>query len=215
MAANLFAEATDWRTLTLASKPLLMLCLLAYYLFVTHGVRSRAKGLLIVAILTANAGDIFLLFAERGELFFLLGLSAFLLTHLAYGLTFLHWSRSGTVRPYALWLGLLLFWLVFNLGLRGGIPPGLQFPVGLYSLVIMVMVAMAYRFTQTVATRRRHWVWWGALFFLLSDTLIGLGKFADAREIIPHLRVWIMLTYLTGQYLLIRGAAEAILWVKK
>ena len=210
MAANLFAEATDWRDLTLLSKPLLMLCLLAYFLIVTSQARSREKLLLIIAILTAWAGDVFLLFTGRGDHFFLMGLCSFLLTHLAYALTFWRWSRGGGIRPaYPLYLGLLLFWFTFNLGLRDGIPADLQLPVGVYSLVIMIMVALAYHFAKASGTARRHWVWWGALLFLLSDTLIGVGKFGGALVEIPYLRLWIMLTYLTGQYLLIRGAAVA------
>jgi len=43
----------------------------------------------------------------------------------------------------------------------------------------------------------------GALFFVLSDSLLAINRFKMA---IPQAGTWIMLTYLIAQFLIVRGA---------
>ena len=43
-------------------------------------------------------------------------------------------------------------------------------------------------------------------FFMSSDLMLGIDKFITA---IPMADVWIMLTYVIGQYAIVKGISEA------
>ena len=67
-------------------KPLIILSLLAY--FITNSKSNPFKPLVITALIFSWAGDVLLMFEYKHSLFFILGLSAFLLAHLFYILFF-------------------------------------------------------------------------------------------------------------------------------
>ena len=212
---NLLAETLDWRMGVLFSKPTLMVWLLLYFWFESKkSSHQRARNLSLVAIISAWAGDVLLLFTEQGsggELFFLFGLSAFLITHLSYSLVFRRLSDlEKTSRPILLIILLAAFWLTFNTILRPYMPTELQIPVAVYSFVIMLMVYMAYQLNTTRKNSFTHLIWIGALLFLLSDTFIGLNKFGQEFIQIPFVRPLIMINYLTGQFLMIVNLSQEI-----
>ena len=169
---HVLAEGMNWSELMLYTKPTLMWWLLLFVWQQTSHRQCSAKWLLMAALLASNAGDIFLLFAGKGENFFILGLGSFLIAHLAYIFTFSRLSDSGFERPsWYLLIFLLLYWISFNAVMWDGMPASLKPPVVLYSLVILVMVAFARSLFRQSAAPGRQWLWWGALLFLLSDSL--------------------------------------------
>ncbi len=207
---NIIAEWFNFEQLILFSKPLLMFLLLIFFVLnISQNKKNAVIIWMIIAIITSNAGDILLLFTSRpstGELFFLAGLSSFLLTHISYAIVFDQLTQKRKYSfPLKLILPLIIFWLVFNgafsLNLSGILKPAVM----VYSFVIMVMVYFAWRLKETLKTTTANWVWWGALLFLLSDTFIGLNKFGQDLFIIPNVRVLIMATYLAGQVLIVLG----------
>ena len=62
----------------------------------------------------------------------------------------------------------------------GGLPAGLRAPVAAYVLVIALMAAQAIGRALAQRDRGATWVAVGAVFFMLSDTLLALNKFAHA-----------------------------------
>jgi|SRR5690554_2984595 len=188
------ASAEDLDTFT---KPLLMPVLLIGALFALPSWRSKTALLLAVALAFSWLGDVSLLYS--GNLGFLTGLGFFLLAHIAY-LVLL----TGTLRQrrahlgmavYAVWWVGLVLLLAPHLGV-------LLVPVAVYGLVLGAMAAWALLCNVWVAV--------GGALFLVSDSLLGLNRFLPGFQF-PEVDFAIMLTYITGQALIVWGAA---VWVR-
>ena len=146
---------------------------------------------LIGACVFSAGGDVLLASNLPGQ--FVLGLSSFLVAHLAYVgairvvATQKPWPVSKVV-GLALYGSALATLLVMH-------AENLALPVLLYAMVICTMAAFALKAAQTILIM-------GALLFVLSDSLIGINRF-----VIPF--VWadiaIMCSYYLAQYLLIRS----------
>src|SRR5690606_25038600 len=123
-------------------------------------------------------GDIFLMFTWTGGNYFLYGLAAFLVAHLMYINAFRMVERPAA--PHFLgakpWAALPL--LIYVAGLiytfyRYGNPSyfDMQYPVILYSAVILVMVLMALNRKDRVSAPSYGMVFTGALLFMFSDSV--------------------------------------------
>lgn len=209
-AVELLAEATGHHSVIYITKPLLMPVLGLWLFFSTA---RHAPGFLrrtmLAGLAFSTIGDTLLLFAggPSGALFFLLGLGAFLFAHLCYigGYHSIASYKHGYVRlkpviivPFALFLCGFLWYLA------PGMPHGMGGPVNAYALVISVMALSACNTRNKVNDRIFVSLVAGALLFMLSDSLIAVNKFKTA---IPGASLWIMSTYLAGQYLIIRGVS--------
>lgn len=173
------------------SKWLLMPALIVSVLLASPTRRSFATVALITAITLSWLGDITPLYASN--FFFVVGLSFFLLSHLAYLTTFVRGFGYGRPRPWS--LVYVLWWLGFVV-LLGPSLNSLLIPVALYGAVLGAMAAYASRGTAAVAL--------GGALFLVSDTLLGTNRF------LSDFALWesgflIMLTYLAAQGLIAWG----------
>lgn len=188
----------------MVAKAMIMLSLLGYYL---SSVPKRNDHF-VKALFFCWAGDIILLKQNEAEIYFLLGLFAFLVGHLLYTLAYrqLQWkdaSRSllGTQKLRAAFpvilagTGLLAI-LIPRLGI-------LTIPVILYALVLMAMVvSAALRYGRT--SPDSYWlVTVGASVFMISDAMLAINKFYAPFDMASPL---IMLTYILGQYMIVEGA---------
>ena len=209
-ALELIGEIGDNRSLILFTKPLLMPVLAIWLVQKTAGIRRFFRHTIQAGLLFAMLGDIFMMFSYGAydELFFILGLGAFMCTHLCYLGGFISEIKlkSGYLRRQPLWLlPFLLFIIGFLIWLWPKIPVGMQQPVTVYALVISTMaltVVNTYgKFSKEVFTSLLI----GALLFILSDCLIAAFKFGHP---FPGVHMAIMLTYLLGQWLIVRGVAE-------
>jgi uncharacterized membrane protein YhhN len=81
----------------------------------------------------------------------------------------------------------------------------LKLPVTIYVGAISLMVLSALHFGNQQPGRL--WLVLGASCFMLSDALLAINKFAAP---IPLAGFWIMLTYGTAQYGLVRGFTEKV-----
>ena len=122
-----------------------------------------------------------LLFGSLGDLFlavpfglFVYGLAAFLIGHLVYiSLWVRHWKKPLTVTSNQKIISALLFsFTAFMLGFLLPLEGGLTIPVAVYMIVITVMAV-----TATIAGFSCNWIFIGAILFVISDTLIALGRF--------------------------------------
>lgn len=206
--ANLFGEHYEVAGLALASKPLLMPLLGLWFYQVAPA--SPLKPWLMAAVAASWGGDVLLMMVEHGPgraEFFLAGLGSFLIAQVSYGVAFWKAAAKGGAlagKPWAAWPFLL--YLLAILGyLWPGLEPGLRAPVAVYALAITVMAALAYNL-KTVWAQPRFWgLMAGVAFFLLSDSLIAINKFAHP---VPASRLLIMSTYIAAQYLILRAAAR-------
>ncbi|MFC8825724.1 lysoplasmalogenase [Streptomyces sp. NPDC057137] len=183
---ELVSVALDARTGQLLAKPMLM-PLLAAYVAARGGPR-----LLVAALLLGWGGDVFLLSSADGA--FLAGMGCFAAGHVCYLVLF---GRRRTRADLAVGYGLVL---VVTLALLWpDLPAELRVPVAVYSLLL---AAMAYR-----ASGLGPLAGAGGALFLLSDTLIATGVAEWPQP--PAADLWIMLTYLAAQVLLVAGVLRA------
>lgn len=186
-------------------KPLLMIFLGTYYFFsVPTPARSN---IVMLAITFSFLGDSFLLYERHNAIYFIVGLLSFLLAHVFYIMVFRRYrnldeeSSLETVQkarmafPVILAATGLVVVLYPHLG-------DLRLPVIVYAGVLMFMVLNAlFRFQKTSASS--FWmVSAGAVLFMISDSILAVNKFLQP---VTYAGVWIMSSYLAGQFLIIKG----------
>lgn len=163
-----------------------LLALLAFRLL------SDRDGLILgVSLLFSSLGDVFLGLGE--ERWFVFGLGSFLIAHLLYIALFVrHWPK-----PVAASLGqksLAALLIAFSIAMFAWLWPGLgelKIPVAAY---LCALVGMGV--TATLAGLSARWVVIGALLFILSDSMIAVGKF---KSPIAYSNYLIWATYYVAQ----------------
>jgi uncharacterized membrane protein YhhN len=205
-AIYLFADNLGYPYLAMATKPMLLTLLLLYFVSAVSGWQSLVSKAMIAGLFFSFLGDSFLLF--DGDLFFMLGLGSFLITHLCYTRAFLHISKTKlfdlpAARKIAtcffvLLLVLLLTYLWTDLG-------GLRWPVLIYATVISTMGLSAYHLKDRVSNNAFSLIFFGALLFIFSDSMIALDKFKSAQLALPYPRLLIMVPYIVAQYFIVKG----------
>ncbi len=189
----------------LICKPAIMITLGLYYL-VTQRSRNESLSVpLIVAIIFSCAGDVLLMFQESNANYFMFGLGAFLVAHVFYIFAYKQHQGAGSADElqglrkirFALPIVLSGTGLITILYNRLG---DLKIPVVLYASILTYMVLVAlFRFGKT-NVRSFALVFGGAILFMISDSLIAINKFLEP---LPQAGFWIMLTYISAQFLLI------------
>lgn len=183
------------------TKPVLMLLLAGYFYQETQGKRSKIDIGLFVALFFAWLGDVFLMFTK--EIFFLLGLASFLVTHLCYIFIFKKdFSISNSRFFFVPFLLLAAYGFRLLTNVLPNLPDDMTIPVAIYSFTILAMVATAIGRKGNVSRESHNLVLIGAVAFMFSDSLIAMNKFVSP---IPYANIWIMLLYMTGQLLIVRG----------
>jgi uncharacterized membrane protein YhhN len=150
---------------------------------------QASQRLLSLALLLSSLGDVLL---ACGPNFFLSGLAAFLCSHLVYIVLFVRRRASVAAPRGPIWFPALL--LVFGLAFGAWLAPSLgalRVPVFCYIAAIIAMVAAASR-----ASYGSRWVLAGAVLFLISDSLLGAGRF---KTQIPLGGFLVWTTYYAGQ----------------
>jgi len=164
----LWARMQEWPRLQLLFKAL------ASSGFVIVGLSAPevpGRSLIVAGLLLGWLGDVALAF--KGERAFLVGLSAFLLGHLAYLVVAyqLPSNRGAIMGGSLLALGLVLIALRW---LWSRVPLTLRFPVLFYMLVIAAMVGAA---VGQVDIRYGGYFMGGATLFALSDLAVARERF--------------------------------------
>lgn len=184
--------------LLLVLKPLIISCLLLYYIL---NERRKISGLLVTALLFSISGDFWLMFS--GEDFFMAGLGSFLITQLLYILLFKKLGAFKKIKPtlaiiFIALLVTLLFYLWNDLG-------HLKLPVSVYACIIITMGYSASAVKNEIKKEAFNYLSIGTKLFILSDSLIALNKFKANELEIPFVHFLIMSTYILGQYLIVEG----------
>ncbi len=202
---TLISRMGDWQWLEYIVKPLLMPVLVVLYWKNIKPPLSLVNKSILAALFFSWLGDLLLMFQAQQANFFIFGLVAFLLAHLAYIVAFFNTNRprktSELMKNPWLTIPFLIYCFGFVYYLKDDLG-GLLIPVSVYAVVITTMAMMAvYRYGKVPYKSYRP-VFAGALFFVLSDSLIALNKFSFP---IYWAGVWIMATYCLAQYLIVVG----------
>ncbi|CAF3564088.1 unnamed protein product [Rotaria socialis] len=190
--------------------------LIVLFLLNAHNNLSLERRYLVIAFLFSWFGDL-LLMQNRNDLF-LFGLVSFLLAHISYIIAFMvriqygepELRRQLTVSnmiiksiPFLAYIALMLCILSPKLNTNTEETKGLLVPVVLYTFVV---VGMTY--TSYLRDRKAPGFWTvfvGAVFFVLSDSLIALNRFVMP---LPTPGLFVMFTYGLGQYLIVVGSLQ-------
>ncbi|MCR4570954.1 MAG: lysoplasmalogenase [Bacteroidales bacterium] len=183
-------------------KPFLMPSLaVAALLQLSPEVKGSRIWLLAAGLYFHTMGDIFLMFDDKDFIYFALGLGSFLIGHFFY-LTIL-FDGIGSLRGFK---------ELCCVGVPVILAPVL---VSLFKVAWPFSAAVvAYAFTLMVVTgvgcvwhfRGRQFAWrifFGGLFFIISDSLIAINAFAGLS--FPFRGAVVMATYLFAEWLLVSG----------
>jgi uncharacterized membrane protein YhhN len=208
LAAGLewLAVYKGWRRLEYFAKPGVML-----FLFAWLAVETGVRGPIIwfgAGVLLSLIGDILLLFSNERR-WFLFGLAAFLLAHIAYilGLNSPPPPFSGMTFGVALMVILSALPLVRRilLSMAQKRLRRLILPVRVYATVISLTLfsALMTLFRTDWLSMPAYLVSAGAILLVTSDILLGWNKFVAP---VRRGRLALMITYHLGQLALIAGA---------
>lgn len=182
------------------TKPLTMACILSIAFQGAVATGSRYGTLIVAGIVLSMVGDILLMLPSDK---FVEGLVAFLLAHMLYVTAFVYeigwrgsFRRAILFALYGILVGILLWTHLGELWL----------PVAIYIVVILLMGWRAWERSAATGSRGARWAFWGALLFILSDTILALNKF---RQPFLLARALNLSTYFLAQWLI---ANSAVLW---
>ncbi len=161
-------------------------------------VLKTLDGLILsLALVFSSIGDVML--GLRREDFFIFGLLSFLVAHLFYIWLFTH-NFPHPFRTNREQKILIVCILIFSAAMTTWLWSGfgaMKIPALIYLCAITLMCI-----TATLMGLRKHAVVIGAIFFLLSDSLIAANKF---KTTIPLSDYAIWFTYYVGQCLIALG----------
>ena len=159
------------------------------------------KKLLLSSLLFSWIGDVVLLFANQGAIYFIVGLVAFLVAHLLYIFLFIKLQKIKSTKyfPYTFFV---VAYLLILLSFLWNDLNDLKIPVVIYAVVLSTMLLLAIKGIFIWQSPLGKIILFGAVFFVVSDSLLAINKF---HHPIPYASFLIMSTYLLAQFLIVYG----------
>lgn len=165
----------------------------------------KTKKWLLSALLFSWIGDCILMFADKGELYFIFGLVAFLIAHIVLIVLFTKQkSEHKSFKKSFFWVGFACATLYLATMLSLLLPSlgDLRFPVTAYALTITIMLKTALKGTFDWNGNAKYMVLIGAVFFVASDSILAINKFYSPIDSASYS---IMITYLIAQFCITDG----------
>ncbi len=201
-AINWIAAYKQQMKLYYITKPMVLIAMMVF--FALNGGFAEKRIAFFVGLALSLLGDIFLI--SRRTRFFVSGMVAFALAHMAYIYGFLQWPVpvwSYGIAVLALVICVLAFSLYMDLKCKeSSLRCVLKRLFKVYSFLVSAMAVIAW-----LGFFREDWqllptllAGIGASLFVLSDLMIALGKL---EKQIPHQRFWVIVTYHVAQMLIL------------
>ncbi len=198
----LIFTAFELEDITRFLKPFLLpLLLVGVYI----SEKFKTKSILLTALTFSWIGDIVLLFANMGEFYFIIGLVAFLISHVFYIVLFKKQTISKSISnkiSFGAGMGIILLYFFGMINILGPKLGPLTVPVVIYAVVISSMLYFALKGSYQWNTIPYQSVLTGAVLFITSDSILAFNKFYQP---VPHASFLIMITYLAAQYGIVWG----------
>ncbi len=191
------SSLSDFRFVT---KPAILLVLIIFFLRQSKHLNTSTKRITLFALVFSLLGDVLLMFVDKSSNFFMSGLIAFLIAHIMYVSVFLK-KQNSSKNVYFFIASLLLYAFGMFYFLKDGLH-SMLIPVVIYMFVILLMATTAFLRKDMVNNLSYNLVFVGAIFFMISDSLLALNKF---YEPVLYPNITIMLTYAIAQYLIVLG----------
>lgn len=206
-STQLYAEYINRNSLRVITKPLIVIILLAWIFLATKLSTPFYKSV-FTGLTFAWIGDVLLMMQQGNSSFFIFGLIAFLLCHIfyirAFALDFK--SKPAQKNPFLIWA--IIVFTAFCAGLFIYLKPHLgnmQIPVLIYVIIISIMAMMAVSRFGRVNLFSFEIIFYGAVLFLFSDSMLAYNKFVEP---LPNAGLVIMASYMLAQYLIVLGTIE-------
>ena len=187
-------------------KALIIPILFLFYLGFIKGQMNGFHRLILSALVFSWLGDVTLQLQNKNDIFFMVGLSCFLIAQVMYLIAFfstkgenvLFFKKVYLIFPVIIY-GVIIIYVLYD-GLID-----MKLPVIIYTVVILTMLTAALNREKKVIRQSYILVLLGAIFFVLSDSMIAISKFGY-----PFIlsRVAIMTTYIVAQYLIVLGCLK-------
>jgi len=207
LSADIGFVISDQNTLGVFSKPLIVVALLIYFISKTATARTKLKFHIIAALVFSLFGDILLLFEANDPLFFIFGLVAFLLAHVFYIIAFNYLRIKENIRFKVLFfIPVLLYYLLLIAILYRHLNE-MKIPVMIYGFAISLMLVMAAHLSGIKNTFLGKVVFFGALLFIISDSILAFNKFYKPWD---QASIMIMLSYGLAQLFISYGMSGII-----
>jgi uncharacterized membrane protein YhhN len=199
LLADIGCLISGWHHARFVTKSLLMPALLLFFLVNAPRPLSLLQYLLIAALGFSWLGDLLLLWEASDPIFFITGLSAFLLAHIFYCICFEKMRRSAG--SFVGWVGIpLLIYFAALILLLTSYLEAMAWPVRIYGICITLMGFLAWQLKLAWKSREGNLLLWGAFLFILSDSLLAINKFYQSFALAGSL---VMLTYGLAQLLIV------------
>jgi uncharacterized membrane protein YhhN len=185
----------EFAEVRMITKPLLLILLMG------HIAMENPKPALFFTAVFALLGDVFLMLPGDSPLYFQLGLGSFLIMQLSYiRLFFRQASEHAWIPVHALkpLVGILIYVFSFLAFLNPYLSEAMKIPVILYAFALGSMLYFAIRL-------QHQKIFWGAFFFVVSDSVLAFGKFYYS---FPGISFVVMSTYIVAQLLLISALCK-------
>ncbi len=186
-------------------KPSITISLMIFFVYNSE-LRGRFAKLILMGLLFGLFGDVFLMLVNQYPSFFLYGLISFLIGHAFYIAAFyIDYKWKTNIEKKANWLAFIFFSfyaIVFYSYIRPYLGE-MKIPVMAYTFVITLMAIMAVNRKGRVSNASFKLVFYGALLFLISDTLLAFKTFVLPFK---YSGMLIMFTYMLSQYLIVMGS---------
>ena len=184
------------------TKPMIVTSLIFYFFLRTSGTGNFLRYVVLAALVFSLGGDVLLMFEGSGSLFFLLGLSSFLIAHVFYIVAFNYLRKQYNI-PFhpVLLLPVIVYYTSLIVILYGDLNE-MRIPVMIYGLVISTMMVLALHLKISRVLMM------GALLFVISDSVLAFNRFYNPWD---GAGVLIMLTYGMAQLFLIYSLTRCLL----
>ena len=209
LALHLLAIYMNMPLIRVISKCALLPLLLLYLMVAGSGHHQPVfKKLAMLALFFSWLGDILL--TQDGTIFFLMGMGAFIVTHLINGglllrlqsVRFTFATMMGVILALGA-IGMVYYWLHDFLGT-------FSIPVVLYMFIIGSVLVLAFNVSNNTRYKNIAYTCFipGMFLFTVSDSLLALNKFLFHNP--TGWDIWIMLTYALAQWLLTEGYISVV-----
>ena len=166
--------------------------------------RFPSRNTLLTALAFSWIGDVILLFADIAEIYFILGLVSFLISHIIFCTLFNKQNHTQVRNNIVFRIGCVII-VVYLIGMLSFLLPNLgdlRIPVIINGFVICTMLIMAFNGFLTWPKPGNKFIFAGAFIFIVSDSILAINKFHSPIE---KGVFFTMLTYLVAQYLIVAG----------
>lgn len=208
LAIHLFAISQFDDSLAVASKPLLMIALFMFFFDRARKTIPKIKYFVFAAIAFSLLGDVLLIYQYKDPLYFITGLSAFLLAHVFYILYFRGIKKVNGAQPSPVKTILAVIAGIYCIVLLAILFPylgSMVAPVIVYALIITLMLISVFFAFANWNTTYAVFCTLGAVLFVASDSLLAYNKF---RQPFASAGFLVMLTYGLAQFFLVWGAIK-------